>query len=353
MAYTLNTSHALYSNLIELFGVQSGALVSHKTARTFTKHADASYGTGTYGEHFTSVYGVYTAKGASFTPALTINTTSVTNYTVVAVFNDTGTSNANHSNVLAKAAGGQMIRSAGKNGSGNLTGYRCTGSSVGTGATMLTYCRIGETAAKMYINATQDYNQTGLGADYNDTAAGADYLLGWDGQNAIGASLVWLAVFDKELSGAEISDLYNSLGASNAFGLVGAGVPTLAVADGTHAHLVESVTLGVLGTLTISDAAHAHIIDSITITATSNGTITIPAVRDWGTKALKVSETGVQVDIRNITTGALVVRKTGQTTHATTGVCVVTDAAIVAGTTYEVVTRFADGSRGMWDYTAS
>ena len=52
MAYTLNTSHALYANLVELIGVKDGALVSHKTARTFTKHADATYGTGTYGEHF-------------------------------------------------------------------------------------------------------------------------------------------------------------------------------------------------------------------------------------------------------------------------------------------------------------
>ena len=133
----------------------------------------------------------------------------------------------------------------------------------------------------------------------------------------------------------------------------GGGTPSLVVSDGSHAHAADNLALTIIGTLSIADATHAHAADSITITATSNGTITIPAVRDWGTKVLKTGQTGVQVDIRNITTGALVVRKTGQTTHATTGVCVVTDAAIVAGTTYEVVTRFADGSRGMWDYTAS
>jgi len=165
--------------------------------------------------------------------------------------------------------------------------------------------------------------------------------------------IVWIAVFNKVLSGAEISDLHASLAASNVFGLVGSGTPSLVVSDGTHAHTADNLTLTIIGTLSVADAAHAHTADSITLTATTNGTITIPAVRDWGTKALKVSETGVQVDIRNISTGALVVRLTGQTTHATTGVCVVTDAAIVAGTTYEVVTRFADGSRGMWDYTAS
>lgn len=136
-------------------------------------------------------------------------------------------------------------------------------------------------------------------------------------------------------------------------GDLSAGTPSLVVSDGAHAHATDNLTLTTIGTLSVADTAHAHTADSITLTATSNGTITIPAVRDWGTKALKVSETGVQVDIRNITTGALVVRKTGQTTHVTTGVCVVTDVAIVAGTTYEVVTRFADGSLGMWDYTAS
>jgi len=134
---------------------------------------------------------------------------------------------------------------------------------------------------------------------------------------------------------------------------VSSGSSSLVVSDGTHAHAADNLALAIIGTLSIADSTHAHAADSITLTAVSNGTITIPAVRDWGTKALKTGQTGVQVDIRSITTGALVVRKTGQTTHATTGVCVVTDAAIVAGTTYEVVTRFADGSRGMWDYTAS
>lgn len=357
MAYTLNTSHALYGNLVELFGVQSGALVSHKTARTFTKHADATYGTGTYGEHFAALAGGYTAKGASFTPYLTLNTSTKPNYTIVAVVNSSGAvQGGTISTFLSRTAGGDSIRSGGKDSSGNAFGYRVTGATMGTGTRMITYCRIGETAAKLYNNTTLDVNSTGLGADYNSPDSRADYLCGWDGQNSMTASLVWLAVFDRELTGPEISDLYGSLGADNAFGLVesgGGGAPSLVVSDGAHAHAADNLALTIIGTLTIADATHSHTTDSITLTAVSNGTITIPAVRDWGTKALKTGQTGVQVDIRNITTGALVVRKTGQTTHASTGVCVVTDAAIVAGTTYEVVTRFADGSRGMWDYTAT
>lgn len=133
----------------------------------------------------------------------------------------------------------------------------------------------------------------------------------------------------------------------------GGSTPTLVVANGTHSHTADAVVLTTLVTLSVADSTHGHASDSITLTTASNGTITIPAVRDWGTGNLKSGETGVQVDIRSIATGALVVRKSGQTTHATTGVCVVSDASIVAGTTYEVVTRFADGSMGMWDYQAA
>ena len=233
MAYTLNTSHALYANLVELIGVQSGALVSHKTARTFTKHADATYGTGTYGEHFAALAGGYTAKGASFSPYLTLNTSTKPNHTVVAVVNSSGAvQGGTTSTFLSRTAGGDTIRSGGKDSSGNAFGYRVTGATMGTGARMITYCRIGETAAKLYNNTTLDVNSTGLGADYDSPDSRADYLCGWDGQNSMTASLVWLAVFDRELTGTEISDLYGSLGAANAFGLVESGGGTDASGSG-------------------------------------------------------------------------------------------------------------------------
>lgn len=233
MAYTLNTSHPLYANLVELIGVQSGALVSHKTARTFTKHADATYGTGTYGEHFAALAGGYTAKGASFSPYLTLNTSTKPNYTVVAVVNSSGAvQGGTVSLFLSRLAGGDSIRTGGKDSAGNAAGSRVTGAIMGTGARMVTYCRIGATAAKLYNNTTLDANLTGLGSDYNSPDARADYLCGWDGQNSMTASLVWLAVFDRELTGTEISDLYGSLGAANAFGLVESGGGTDASGSG-------------------------------------------------------------------------------------------------------------------------
>lgn len=133
----------------------------------------------------------------------------------------------------------------------------------------------------------------------------------------------------------------------------GGGIPTLTVSEGVHGHTADPVVLSTLGTLTVVDGTHGHTTDSITLTAVSNGTITIPGVSDWETGLLKTGQTGVQVDIYNRATGALVIRKTGLATHATTADCVVFDAAIVASTTYRVVTLFADGSLGVWDYTAA
>jgi len=512
MAYTLNTGHALYGNLIELIGVQGGALVSHKTARTFTPEAGSSFGTGTYGEHFSSVENNYATKGAAFTPGIAIPTNTTTSYTVMLVFNGTGAVSSNgYSVYLSRPGGGSVIRSPGKNSSNNATTIRAAGAAMGSGARVLTLCRIGETAEKLYNNKVKDVDATGLSNDWADSDAQATFLGGWNSQYSMSSDLVWLAVFNKELSSTEISDLYDSLGASNAFGLVSSGdttAPTLTSAsvtavgtttatgnvttnegNGTLYSVVSTSatapsaaqiqagqnhtgaaavwsgnqavsstgakTLSITGltastsyyayfqhkdaannnssvvtsaqfTTSSADTTNPTMTGSVTISAKTTtsytatwsagsdnvsvtgyeyrlnagswvdlgavltvnisartpgatdtfevraydaaankssalsqsvtlfiGTITIPAVKDWGTGNLKTAQTGVQVDIHNISTGALVVRKTGQTTHATTGVCVVQDAAIADATTYEVITRFADGSKGMWDYTAS
>ncbi len=402
MAYTLNTSHPLYGSLIELFGVQAGALVSHKTARTFTKHAEATYGTGPWGEHFSSLNGGYTAKGASFTPALALPTNTTPTYTVVAIFNATGTSSSVSSSTLARAAGGAAVRSPGKNSSGALTGFRCTGSAVGTGQRMLTMVRIGETAAKMYLDKVLDFNGTGLAADYNDPGTIANYLLGWDGQAAMAASLVWLAVFSGELTALQLSDLYDSLGASNTFGLIESAAsdttaPTMSGAITISALTTTGYTaswpagsdnVGVTGyqyrlnggawvdignvlttnissrTPSTTDALDVRDYDAagnfgipisanVTLNSVVQGTIALPACCQWETGNLRVGETGVVAIVSNPTSGVLIIKKTGLTTHATTGVCVVTDAAIVPGTSYRVTQVLADGSEGTWVYTAT
>lgn len=510
MAYTLNTGHALYGNLIELIGVQSGALVSHKTARTFTKHADASYGSGTYGEHFRTAGASYTDKGASLTPAIAVNTVTVTSYTVVTVLNGSG---ANESS-LSLTGSSPRVYGAGLS-AGKIKGVR--GASVGatalgTGARMLTLCRIGETAEKLYYDAGNiDYSGTALVQDYNDTGASANYIGAVAAGSNCNLDIVWQAVFDKELSSSEISDLFGSLGASNSFGLVSSGdstAPTLTSASVTsvgtttgtgnvttdeangtlysivstsatapsatqiqagqnhtgaaavwsgnqaisttgaktfsitgltsgtayYAHfqhkdaatnnstvvtsaqfttttpdttvptLTGSVTISALTTtsytatwpsgsdnvavsgyeyrlnagswvdagnvLTIGisartpgstdtfevrayDAAGNKSTPALSVSVTLLiGTITLTDVTQWETNVAKPSEIGITVDISTISTGALLVRKTGQVTTAGSDMTI-KDAAIADATTYQVVVRLADGSVGVCDCVSS
>jgi hypothetical protein len=512
MAYTLNTGHALYANLVELIGVQSGALVSHKTARTFTKHTDASYTSGTYGEAFHSLEAGYTSKGATFSPAIAVNTSSNPNTTVFVVINSAG-ANTGYGHLISGVAGpsvgiNETSVIASRGVADAVVGY--TGDATTGTAHSIAFTRTGETANQVYLDKTSIGSGAGLG--YNSGAAELSAIGGSSGFSSITADIVWIAVFNKILNSTEIADLHDSLGASNAFALVSSGdstAPTItspsvtsvgtttgtgnvttdegngtlysvvsasatapsaaqiqAGQDHTGAAAVWSGNQAVSSTgaktfsitgLTSATAYYAHfqhkdaatnnstvatsaqfttgsadttvptLTGSITISSKTTtsytatwpsgsdnvavtgyeyrlnagswvdagnvltigisartpgstdtfevraydaagnkstpalsasptlliGTITIPAVRDWGTGNLKTSETGVQVDIHNIATGALVVRKSGQTTHDTTGVCVVKDASITSGTTYRVTTLFADGSLGVWDYAAT
>lgn len=512
MAYTLNTGHALYGNLLELIGVQSGALVSHKTARTFTPESGSSYGSGGWGEHFSTVYNGYSTKGVSFTPSVSLNSTVTTNYTVLAVFNSTGTVTSSSSQLISLPGGGSSIKGPGKTDAGLAMGSRLTGvNTMGTGQRMLTYCRIGETAAKLYNNKVKDVDATGLANDWADTTAAFSFIGGFSGQYSMSADLVWLAVFNKELSSTEISDLYDSLGASNAFALVSSGdttAPTLTSAsvtavgtttgtgnvttdegngalysivstsatapsaaqiqagqDNTGAAAVWSGNQAISSTgaktfsitgLTASTAYYAHyqhkdaannnstvvtsaqfttgstdttvptLTGSITISSKTTtsytatlpagsdniavtgyeyrlnagswvdngntqvinisartpgstdtlearaydaagnkstpalsvsvtlliGTITLTDVTQWETNVAKPSETGITVDVSTISTGALLVRKTGQVTTAGSDMTI-KDAAIADATTYQVVVRLADGSLGICDCVSS
>ena len=509
MAYTLNTGHALYGNLIELIGVQSGALVSHKTARTFTPHASATFGSGTWGEHFTSAGSSYTDRGASISPTVGINTTSTTSYTVITVLNSSGNGSNYAGYTLGKAANPRVFGPQMRNNHVFCRGIEGT-TAVGTSNRMLTHCRIGETSGKVYLDKAIEGSSTTLSNDYADAGSTADYI-GMASPDQVGVwSIVWVAVFNKELSLAEISDLYDSLGASNAFGLVASAdstAPTISSAsvtsigtttatgnittdegngtlysivsasatapsaaqiqagnDHTGAAAVWSGNQAVSSTgaktfsitgLTASTSYYAHfqhkdsannnssvvtsaqfttgsadttnptMTGSVTISAKTTtsytatwsagsdnvavtgyeyrlnagswvdlgsvltvnisartpgatdafevraydaaankssalsqsvtlyiGTITLTDVTQWETDVLKPSQTGVTVDISNISTGALVVRKTGQVTTAGSDM-EIKDALIADATLYQVVTRFADGSVGVGDFVAS
>lgn len=366
MAYTLNTSHPLYGNLIELIGVQSGALVSHKTARTFTKHADATFGTGTYGEHFRTVNGGYTVKGATFSPSLVRDTYTNPNYSIVLVFNGREANGTANVAFLNNNGGTYTFSSPTWNSSGSAgiattyTNSMVSGTALGTGAFMVTTTRTEGTGnVKLYVGST--LAGTANAEAWNANTA-VNCLGGYDGQGALGGDLVWAAIFDKVLSAAEITDLYNSLGANNAFGLVESAAGSNGTATGTPDSLdliaptatgngTGSGTTNGSASGTPSSASLSAPSATGTGTTAGNGTITTPALKN-NTGTVLASISGWTVNVYNASTGALVVQKTGLATNAS-GILTITDAAIVSGTSYTYEPVHATYGRRLPTGTAS
>lgn len=379
MAYTLNTSHPLYGNLIELIGVQSGALVSHKTARTFTKDVAASYGTGTYGEHFVSVKGGnYTPQGASFTPALSTDGTAH-GLTIVYVVNNIDAASSHGGMLSGNSAGTYRIPSVGVDGAGKaqitagMDSYSASGTTtvLNSGAYSLASTRKAgaqtSTSATLYVNGALEATG-GTGINEVTTGNTIDYIGGTPGQTAAGAKFVWIAYFDRELTTAEILSLHNSLGANNAFGLVqssGGSASTAisatlanitgSVASKSSPKTVISATLAnvtasvghTTGTLkTTITATLGNVVGSITSTgSTTNGTFTSEVLKDYSGNVL-ANTTLNFVRFYNDTTGALVLSKTGVSTNGA-GIVTFSDASLAAGTTYRVDWETTAGSRRM------
>lgn len=91
------------------------------------------------------------------------------------------------------------------------------------------------------------------------------------------------------------------------------------------------------------------------VTATAVGgagtpSLTLPALKN-NTGTVLASETGATAHVYTLA-GALVVTKTAQTTNGS-GVMVITDAALTAGTQYRVVIVLASGAEGMDKVTAA
>lgn len=330
MAYTLNTSHPLYANLIELIGVQGGALVSHKTARVFTADVAASFGSGVWGEHFRTAGSGYTSRGASFAPVIGINTSTISNYTVVTVINASG---ANENSLSLSRSSGAAIRGPGLSAGKISVGRGGVGATnLGTTQHMLVYCRVGETSYKMYVdNGVLDYSTTSAGPDYNDPTAAIGYI-GWvAGGSSCNLDFVWSAVFNKELSQAEIQSLYGSIGAANAFGLVeSSGTQTLSptIFTGTPTFYAPSLVYS----RNLSPSVYNNSPNFFTAIVSVGGTIVTPPLKN-NTGSLLASLSGWTVNVYDVSTGAFVLHKTGLSTDAS-GVLTISDAALSAATTY-------------------
>lgn len=92
---------------------------------------------------------------------------------------------------------------------------------------------------------------------------------------------------------------------------------------------------------------------TLTVNAAPAGLTSSPLCTNSGASTLHLSAP-FEAFVLNSTTGALVVRKTGLTSHASTGVVTFTDAALTAATQYRVVWRRTDtGAQGVELLTAA
>lgn len=237
MALTFNTGHALASDVTHLIAVDGGALVEVKSnSLTFTPDGTATFGTGTYGEHLRTQGSGYTPAGATWSPAIATNTAS-SSWTVFVVLNgvnniptgQTGifdTDNAYGPNIkIDPVIPGQGDNNGYGTGTLNASGSACSIAvtrPAGDGTTNIAYKN-----GSVSVSAAGGFNNSG------------GQLLGIGGQSSGGSidiNVVYIVVFNRVLSGTEISDLHATLGASHTFGLLTSGdttAPVLTTPTGT------------------------------------------------------------------------------------------------------------------------
>lgn len=243
----LNATHPLFGNLKFLVGVdESNSLVDLVTpSRAFTVAAEATYGAGSYGRHFRTAGSGASPKGASFSPAFQpANNTG----TLIVVVNGVASSN---SSINACIVGGSTTSSqlylprlgSTTSGTGWAASVRGTGNEISSisaspvvdsAPKMVAFTRDGETSHKIYVNAVEQVSGGKLGA----TASSGlwTYIGGTPTMATINADIVWIAWFDVVLTPTQISDLYASLGANNAFALVESGAATPVTFSGSVAN---------------------------------------------------------------------------------------------------------------------
>lgn len=246
MAYSLNTAHPLYANLVELIGVDAGALVSLKTARTFTAAAGSNFGSGIYGQHFSSVGGGFTPSGATFTPSLPLPPDRSIFFVLNAVTNVGG--GGNMTLLDAQDPRPTIGLSTGSVAAAwAVTGIGAVGTTdLSTGAHILALTRTGETAHALYVDAAAAVAGAQLGFN---SSLGYTNIGGVQSQHSVSASFVWIAAFDKVLTATEISDLRASVAAGNVIGLVSAASTPVAFTGTVPA---QNATIGAASSLALA-----------------------------------------------------------------------------------------------------
>ena len=298
MALTFNSAHPLAGNVTHFIAVDGGALVEVKAgALSFTVDPDASFGTGTYGEHFRTKGLGYTPDGATWTPAIACDTAS-SGWTIFLVVNGVtqiwggqggifDTDNSYAPNIKIDP----VVPAQGDNsgfGTGTLSLSGAAGSVAVTRPAGDAPTTIAYKNGSVSVSATGSYGNAGgqlLGI--GGTGSGA----------AIDLNMVYVVVFNRVLTGTEISDLHATLGASHAFGLLTTGDTTSPVLTSPTGAATSAATATIGAT---TDEANGTIYGVVTTSATQPSVAQIRAGQDhtgaaavWGGSAA-VTATGAR-----------------------------------------------------------
>lgn len=301
MALALNTSHPLYSELIALICVDDDNVIKDLKGDTCTPDGSVTQGTGSYGRHFRTTLSSGNALGVTLTSGFLVRpATEKTGTTFVAVNNiaSYGNKGSVFNTAVSNAAGPGI-------GAGGVAGLPLAGvSTQRLGTTALVAigsasfgCCLSNTETKTFANGSVENTTGSSWGNYSDTYR-ATYIGGdpTGGYGGCAADYVWVAHFRKYLTNAEILDLHNSLGASNAFGLVGAAAATATTLSGPSSGTVSvastNFTVGANGTIT----------GTVTVTPADGGaggtftptTVAISSGTPTGTFTYTPASTGVK-----------------------------------------------------------
>lgn len=264
MALALNSSNPLAGNIISLIGVDpsSGVLVDLKrTGVTFTLDAGVTYVDTALGRGVRTAGSAENAAGFTISPAITQNTFGAHEMTIFMVVHKMTGRGSNGSqparlpvhfmngmSVGFDISTGNVGLNPGANTNANIVQATPAKTLVDSTFHSLTVRQWNASAGwntlegdlyidGAYSNASYTGGMTGnTSTDVNITGFAKSFASSWQGD------FVWMVVFNKKLSPAEISDLHASLGASNAFGLVSGGAAAASPPSGTVT--INTVTAG-------------------------------------------------------------------------------------------------------------
>lgn len=352
MALTLNASHPLYANIVELIGIDpaTGQLASAKTERTFATLGGASYPAtaGAYGRSARSVEG---GGAFSITPQIEFSNTAVT---VVVAFNSVSVSGTGKVRQFISSIRERtpmvQIRDDGKAAVGyeysQVTPISAGTSNVTSGAHVAAVTH-GPSGFQLYVDGVLEGSSTTVLDPQNP--ARFSHVGGVPGFNGIDADIVWCVVFNRVLTGAEIADLTSSVAPNNVIGLLDGpgqgGSPT--VTSVTVSPSAPNVTGGTTQQFAATVAGTNNPGQGVTWTASagtinSSGLFTAPAATG-ASQSITITATST-ADNTKSGTATVTVPAAGAPPVTYTGVSVTPSTATVAGLTAQQFSATVSGT---------